>query len=378
MHTLVETIQKSGHGTWIEIRLDRLSQNLKAIQGIHSPAHTMAVVKANAYGHGLLDIARSLEGQVTYLGVSSIQEILELKERGVETPVFLFGRLFGQELAAAVKSGATLSISSYEEALEISEASRELKKRTTVHIKVDTGMGRLGIPLIEAPKQIERISRISGLLLEGIYTHFPTAEREDGFAAGQVVTFEGLLQQLEGKGIRFKFRHAANSAGNLKVKSPFLNLIRPGLTLYGIYPDESLRAAASLSPVMSLKSRIILLKDLRAGQSVGYGREYVAKKATTIATLPIGYSHGYPVHLSNRAFVLFRGKRYPLAGRVSMDYISVDLGSNSDAQAGDEVTLLGEDGKESIRAEELAKWAHTIPYEIVTRLSARLPRFFFS
>lgn len=375
MPTLVETIQKSGHGTWIELRLDRLSQNLKVLQGVHSPTHTMAVIKANAYGHGLLEIARALEGQVTYLGVSSIQEILELKERGIETPLFLFGRLFGQELAAAVKSGATLSISSYEEALEISEASRELKKRATVHIKIDTGMGRMGIPLLEASKQIEKISRIGGLLMEGIYTHFPAAEREDGFAAAQIVSFEGLLQHLHDKGIQFKFRHAANSAANLKIKSPFLNLIRPGLTLYGIYPDESLRAAASFSPVLSLKSRIILLKDLRAGQSVGYGREYVAKKATTIATLPIGYSHGYPVHLSNRSFVLYRGKRYPLAGRVSMDYISVDLGNSSGAQVGDEITLLGENGKESIRAEELAKWANTIPYEIVTRLASRLPRF---
>ncbi|MCM8776513.1 MAG: alanine racemase, partial [Candidatus Omnitrophica bacterium] len=206
-------------------------------------------------------------------------------------------------------------------------------------------------------------------------THFPTAEREDGFRDEQVRYFTTLVRILETKGITFRYRHAANSAASLKVRTPVLNLIRPGLMLYGIYPDPSLRGIVNVSPILSLKSRIIFLKRIKAGDSVGYGRDFTADQPLTIAILPIGYSHGYPFHLSSRSWVLYRGKRYPLAGRVSMDYLAVNL-QDDPAKIGDIVTLLGEDGTESIKAEDLAEWSETIPYEIVTRLVSSLPRLY--
>ena len=373
---LIEPSQRSSHGTWIEIRLDRLLANLKAIHSHAAfPCEVLAVIKANAYGHGLLPIARALGNRVAYLGISSLAEAVELKEHGIETPLFLFGCYRAPEIQTLLCDGITLSLSSLEEAQEISALSKSLGRKTPVHIKVDTGMGRLGIPYREAFKTIEKIAGLPGLIAEGIYTHFPTAELADGFAEQQLREFAVLLEELERIGIQFRYRHASNSAASLSIHSPVLNVIRPGIMLYGIYPEDSLRRDISLSPILSLKSRILFLKKLLPGESSGYGRDFVASRPTTIAVLPIGYSHGYPFSASNRASVLFRGKRFPTAGRVSMDYLCFDLGDTT-ARVGEEVTLLGEDGENFIETEELARWSDTIPYEIVTRLSSRLPRFY--
>jgi alanine racemase len=376
MPPLVESIPKSQYATWLEIRLDRLLANLKTLKQHAFPStNVMAVIKANAYGHGLLEIARTLSGEVTYLGISSIREALELKEHHIEVPVFIFGRLLGHEIPAALMEGVTLSVSSFEEAREISELSRTLGRKTLVHVKVDTGMGRLGIPFPQALPVIEKMTGLEGILLEGIYTHFPTAERDDGFTDRQLNDFSALIEALASKGIAFHFRHAANSAGILKKKSALLNLVRPGLMLYGIYPDISLTKLASVSPILSLKSRIISLKRLSTGESAGYGRDFTAARPTTIALLPIGYSHGYPFTASSRAQVLYRGKRFSVAGRVSMDYLTVDLGDEV-SRVGEEVTILGEDNGDCIFAEDLASWAGTIPYEIVTRFLPSLPRLY--
>lgn len=377
MPVTADLSKRADYGSWIEIRLDRFRDNLRQIKTISGQPQAMAVIKANAYGHGLLEMARAVQSDVTYLGVSSLDEILTLKEHGITAPIFLFGRLFGQELAAAVQSGATLSVSSYQEAQEIAQICIQQNCPVKIHVKVDTGMGRLGIPAREAAGVIEKIASLKGLLLEGLYTHFPTAEKEDGFTESQFQTFGLLTEALERKGISFTYRHTSNSAGSLKLKSPVLNLNRPGLILYGLLPLESASLEKMFQPVLSLKSRIILLKKMLPGESVGYGRQYTLTKPATIATLPIGYSHGYPVHLSGKSFILYQGKRYPIVGRVSMDFLCVDLGETP-AHIGDEVTLIGAEGNEKIRAEDLAAWAGTISYEIVTRLSSRLPRLYLA
>ena len=361
------------HGAWIELRTDRLLKNLETLRTHSGQTDVLAVIKANAYGHGLKEIAGALAGKVTYFGVATLREALELKEHHSQTPVFLFGHLFSHEIPAALLGGITLSVSSLEKASEISSLSEDLGRKTSVHVKVDTGMGRMGIPIREASVCIEEMMKLKGLMLDGIYMHFPSAEKDDSFRETQVRKFGILLRTLEEKNIVFRYRHATNSAATLTLKAPFFNMIRPGLTLYGIYPDQGLKDAAHFEPVLSLKSRIVLVKKVRAGESVGYGREFIAERDTTIAVLPFGYSHGYPYAAWKKASVLFRGKRCSLAGKVSMDYIAVDLGG-TEAKEGDTVTLIGEDQGECITAEDIAGWAGTIPYEIVTRLNAHLPR----
>ena len=377
MSAIIESTTRSQYGTWIEIRLSRLQQNLKTLKTQAGDAsQVLAVVKANAYGHGLLKIAENLAGQVTYLGVSSLREALELKEHAVDSRIFIFGRLLSEELPAALVEGLTLSVSSFEEARDISDLSLSLSQKTQVHIKVDTGMGRLGIPFAQALPTIIKIAQLEGINAEGIYTHFPIAESESMFTHQQLNDFTHLVESLEGIGISFEFRHASNSAATIRIKTPYLNLIRPGLTLYGVYPSPTLEESIRLAPILTLKSRLITVKHLSAGDSAGYGRDFIAKKPTTIGVLPIGYSHGYPFTASNRAQVLFKGKRYSLAGRVSMDYLTIDLGSDAIAKLGDEVTLIGEEQNDRITVEELAGWAKTIPYEIATRLLPSLPRLY--
>lgn len=361
------------HGSWIELRADALLENLRTLQECSGQQDVLAVIKANAYGHGLADIAQILAGKVTYFGVATLREALELKERFPQTPVFLFGHLFSHELSAALIGGVTLSVSSLEKAREIAALSESLGRKTPVHIKVDTGMGRMGIPLRDAAGAIDQMTKFKGLLLDGIYTHFPTAEIEDSFREAQVREFALLLQTLEKKNIVFRYRHLSNSAASLTLKTPLMNMIRPGLTLYGIYPDPGLRAVAGFRPVLSLKSRILMVKKIQTGDSVGYGRKFIAQSPANIAILPFGYSHGYPYAAWKKASVLYAGKRYPLAGKVSMDYIAINLG-NTEAKEGDVVTLIGEDNGACITAEDVAAWAGTIPYEVVTRLSAHLPR----
>lgn len=375
MQTPVNLETQSKHSTWIEINLRRLDQNFEILKAHLGPlTKVIAVVKANAYGHGLVPTAKALENKVAYFGISSLAEVHELLGSGIKTPLFLFGCPLKEELKEAIEKGITLSCSSLKEAELISELSVDKKKPTRVHVKIDTGMGRLGIPYRYAFERVKKIAAMPGIDLEGIYTHFPTAD-EEVFTNKQLYDFSLLLRALEQKGVTFKWRHASNSTATFRTKTPLSNLVRPGLMLYGIYSDDSLKTVAEVSPILSLKSRIALTKRLRPGESVGYGRDFIAERPTNIAVLPIGYSHGYPYALSGKASVLYRGKRYKLAGRVSMDYLCVNL-EDDYAEVGDEITLIGDDGNLTIDANEIAAWAHTIPYEIVTRLSSKLPRLY--
>lgn len=378
----VETVSISSRpsvqdGVWIEVNLDSILNNLDRLRKKIRPfTHVMAVVKANAYGHGIVPVSKALQGRVDFLGIGSLKEASLLREQGVTTPLFLFGRVLPDQIPLALRMNLVLTVSSFEEARALSEESSRHSKRTPIHVKVDTGMGRLGIPYCQAFPEIEGIARLPSLVLEGIYTHFPIAERyPDAFGEKQLQDFEELIQKLRRKGISFRFRHAANSAGAIRLKSNLLNLVRPGLALYGVYPDPSLEKEIGLKPALTLKSRIVFLKRLRAGDSVSYGRQYAATSPTTIAVVPLGYSHGYPVSLSGKGEVLYGGRRFRIAGRVCMDSLMIELGDAS-ARVGDEVILLGAQGGESVRAEEWAQLAKTIPYEIVTRLDAGIPRLY--
>ncbi len=373
-----QTRTPSQENLWIEVDLGRILSNLDALRlKIRPYTRVMAVIKANAYGHGLVPVAKALEGKVDFLGIGSLKEATILREQAVTTPLFLFGRLLKDQISLALQMNLTLTVSSLEEASQISEAAKLLSKEVTVHAKVDTGMGRLGIPLRDAAGEIEKMAGFPALRLEGIYTHFPASEKyPDQGGEQELKNFEELIQNLRRKEISFSLRHAANSAGALRLKSPHLNLVRPGLALYGIYPDRSLEPELSLEPALRLKTRIIFMKRLQVGGSVGYGRQFVVSQPTTIAVLPVGYAHGIPFHLSGKGEVLCQGKRFPFAGRVCMDSLMIDLGNFQNARVGDEVILIGNSGEDQIRTEDIAVRAQTIPYEIVTRLDLGIPRFY--
>ena len=363
------------HLTWIELDAVALEHNLERIKMLTMPsAEILAVIKANAYGHGLLEIAKILEKKVTYFGVASIEEALKLRQYEIETPILLFGIHFKEQIERAIQARIVLSISSLEQAEMIQEVAVKLEQPAAVHLKIDTGMGRLGIPLRSAKKTIQKICTFSSLKLEGIYTHLPIAEETAlAYTEDQIRDFQNLIAILGERGISFPYRHAANSAGIFNYKSAHLNLVRPGLALYGIYPNPALIGKVQLKPVLHWRARVVLIKTIHAGESVGYGRTFIAEEKTTVAVLPVGYSHGYPVALSNQARVLLNGKSYRVTGRVSMDYLVIDLGEDS-AHPGDIATLLGSDHDESVSAEQLAVLVGSIPYEIVTRINPQIPR----
>ena len=374
---MVETIPEiKEHLTWVELDQAALASNLDKIKMLTLPsAEILSVVKANAYGHGLLEIARILEKKVAYFGVASIDEALKLKRCEITTPILLFGVHFEEQIKEAIQGQVTLSVSSFEQAKMIHDVASKLKKSAVIHIKVDTGMGRLGIVLRQAKTEIPKICALDTLKLEGIYTHFPAAEdsAENLFTDRQIREFHALISTLSERGVSFAYRHAANSAALFNFRGAHFNLVRPGLSLYGIHPDATLASKVALDPVLHWRTRVILVKRAQTGDSIGYGRTFIAESETNIAILPIGYSHGYFVSLSGKSRVLIRGKFYPVVGRVSMDYLAVNLGQDL-VRAGEVATVLGRDGDNVIRAEEIACAAGTIPYEIVTRVNPELPR----
>ena len=363
--------------TWLEVDRNALRHNLAQIISLTLPSATiMAIVKANAYGHGLFEVVQCLRDKVSYFGVASVEEALALRRFEIDTPILLLGVHFGNTIEAAIQSDIALAVSSVEQAKEISEWAQKLRKPATIHIKIDTGMGRLGIPKSCALQAIHEIRSFEMLELEGIFTHFPQGEdSKHPFTQEQIRSFHKLIDKASEKGIHFAFRHAANSIGIAHHKDAHFNLVRPGLMLYGLYPHPSLKHQLNLKSVLSWKARIILLKTLGPGESTGYSRTFMANEETTIGVIPVGYSHGYPFALSNKGTALFHGKRYPIVGRISMDYLAVNFGSSlSGAKVGDVVTLLGKEANAEISAEALAETAGTIPYEIVTQINPGIPR----
>lgn len=376
--TPVESGKLTSPLVWIEVSTANLRHNIQAIQKLLSPGvSVLSVVKANAYGHGLVSAAKALSADTAWFGVNSLDEGLRLRQEGLRQPILLFGHTGRDEIRAAVQADLTLSISDLETARAIDQAARALQQRARVHVKIDTGMGRFGFSLREAEDAFQEMSSLAGLSLEGLYTHMPQSEAAGSAEnARQLNAFAAWRARLAEKGFSFAWTHALNSCGIAHYPQAHFNLVRPGLSLYGVYPHPSLQSCLALKPALSLKSRWVLIKKMAAGESVGYGRTYALKQDGYVGILPLGYSHGYPFRLSGKGEVLCRGKRYAAAGRVSMDYIAVALGEKLECGMGDEVVLIGDSGQESIRAEDLAEKAGTIPYEILTSLKAFIPRVY--
>ena len=379
----VKTVTKRQAGeigyrpTWAEVDLSALEFNFRQVKRIVGKGiKVMVVIKCDAYGHGLLPIAKRLTKLgADYLGVASIDEAILLRKDKIVLPILILGNILNKDIEPVIKYNLTQTISDYQLALKLNREAKETGRVNKVHIKVDTGMGRLGISYREAIGLIKEINRLSNLKTEGLFTHFPCADCDFEFTHYQIDIFNQLVDDLKKIGIQFPLLHAANSMGIIGHPQSHFNLVRPGLMLYGIHPKQGLDI--KLKPTLSLKSRIIYLKRMPSGQGISYGRSYITRKETTVAILPVGYGDGYPRNLSNRADVLIRGRRFRISGAVCMDQIMVDVG-DSRVKVGDEAMLIGCQGNSRISAAELAELSQTIPYEIVCGIGSRVPRLYLN
>ena len=360
--------------TWAEINLKNIKFNFKSIKHIlPAGVHTMAVVKANAYGHGSIPVSKTLEAQgVNYLGVATLDEALEIKKRGIKCPILILGSILPQEAEIAAKNNITITLCN----IELLKKIEKNRIKTKVHIKVDTGMGRIGVWHEEAIKFVKKVCKVRNIDIEGIYTHFSIAGRDKFFTKYQIKSFADVVKKTEEEGISIKYKHAANSIGLIDWKVSRLNMVRPGIIIYGVYPKKNFSKKITLKPALSLKTRISFIKDVPAGRSVSYGRTYITQKHTKIGTLPIGYADGYGRILSNKAQVLVKGNPANIVGKVTMDQAMMDLDGIKNAKINDEVVLIGRQKHHEIRIEKLARLAGTIPYEILTGITQRVPRHY--
>jgi alanine racemase len=365
--------------TWAEVNLSAIEYNYRQVRRlVGKDISIMVVVKANAYGHGTVEVSQVLERLgVNYLGVATTDEAVRLRDHGIKTPILVLSSVLPDEVSVAVEKDITLTLASPELLETIDQESEARKKRARVHIDVDTGMGRIGVWHEEALNFIKNVwYEYRNIIVEGVYTHFSSAGRDDFFTNYQIESFEKLLARLESFDVRIPLRHSANSIATVDIKRSHLNLVRPGLIIYGMYPKYTFPKLIKLKPALSLKTRIAYIKDAPPGRSISYGRTYITQKPTRIATLPIGYADGYARGLSNKAEVLVRGRRAGVVGRVTMDQTMIDVGHIKGARVGDEVVLLGKQGRNEIRAENLARLAGTIAYEFVCSISNRVPRIY--
>ena len=375
-----------------EIDLAALSHNYQELRRLASPeAQMMAVVKADGYGHGAVRVSETaLDNGVQWLAVARMSEVVQLRQGGLDAPLLLFGCCLQEYVGYMAEQDVRASVASLESAQTLSEEACRIGKRLKVHVKVDTGMGRFGIVsdlllvsggsgvnLSRTAQTILEIARLPHLEIEGIYTHFACADFADKTSAGQQLErFMVLLGQLKQSGLEVPFRHAANSAATIELPESHLDLVRPGIAQYGLWPsaEESDRSLIDLRPVMSLKSNIIQVKEVPAGFKISYGSTHETTERTRIATVPVGYADGYDRVLSSRGSMLVRGVKVPIVGRVCMDLTMIDVGGAGDVQPDDEVVILGRQGDNEITADDIASLVSTINYEIVSALTSRVER----
>jgi alanine racemase len=338
-------------------------------------ADVMAVVKANGYGHGSVQVARAAQaGGATWLGVALVEEGIELRDAGLSDPILVLTEFPSGSEKEALEAGLTPSLYTEEGRRRLAEAGGALGRRVAVHVKVDSGMHRVGLApdrLLPFVKQLPE----AGLELEGLWTHFAKSEETgDPFTEGQLERFNGVSALLAGEGVTPRYRHAANSAAIMSRPGSHLDLVRLGIAMYGLSPGPALELAAGrLQAAMSWKSAVTMVKRVDAGEAISYGQRYTLRQPSTIATVPVGYADGYSRLLSGNAQVLIRGRRYPVAGTITMDQLMVDCGDDP-VRPGDEVVLIGDQGEERIGADQVAAWMGTINYEVVCGLSERVPR----
>jgi len=362
--------------TWIEVDLDAIRSNFHAVRNFVSPAKVISIVKADAYGHGAVAVAKALEHAGTeFLGVASLEEALELKDSGIHVPILIVGPLLSRETEEAIRAGFRITAYCEEILEEIAEAARRAGPAAVVHAKIDTGMGRIGVTPEEAEVFVRSAKARSQIAVEGILTHFTSADCDAKFTIEQLDRFKAVLDALYRGGVEIPLAHAANSAAIFGFPESHLQAVRPGLALYGIAPSPE-RPPVELKSALTLKTMVVMVKTVPGGFGVSYGRTHTTSGPTRLATLPLGYRHGLPRSLSNKGDVLIRGTRAPIVGRICMDQMMVDVGEIRGAAVGDIVTIYGKDEAERIGVEEAARKAGTIPYELLCALDKRIRRIY--
>jgi alanine racemase len=355
------------------VDLDAIRHNVRRL--IPAGAELMAVVKANGYGHGSVPVARAaLEGGATWLGVALVEEGIRLRDAGITAPILVLTQLPPGSEADALGAGLTATLYTEDGLTRLTRTAASVGPTLGVHVKVDTGMHRVGLAPDRAVDFLQSVRR-SGIQVDGLWTHLAISEDlDDPFSEEQLGRFRAVLDAAVEAGIRPRFVHAANSGGLLGHPQARFNLVRVGIAMYGLSPGPDLdRAASGLRPAMSWRSEVALTRRLPAGERISYGLRYRLKRDSTIATIPVGYADGYSRLLSDRGRVLIRGRRHPVAGTVTMDQLMVDCGDDR-VEAGDEVVLMGRQGHEEISADEIAGWMGTIGYEVLCGVSERVPR----
>ncbi len=367
--------------THVRVHLDHIRFNLEGIrQAIGAQRKLLIAVKANAYGHGSVAVSRLAENiGVEWLGVATVPEGLELRQAGIELPVLKFSPAFPEEMEAAVRGRLTLAVCERGNIDALQQVCDSARLQASVHLKVDTGMGRIGVAPQAAPELALHLERnCPALRLEGIFSHLPVSDdRDPTYTRAQIERFKLTVDAIQSTlGRQVDLVHCANSGGVLAHPPGWLDLVRPGIMIYGFYPDPGTPRSIPLKPGLSFLTRVSFIKKVPAGTSIGYGRTWVAPEDTWIATIPAGYADGFNRLFSNRGRVLIRGRSYPVVGRVCMDQSMVNLGPESDVRVGDEVVLIGKSGDQEITGDEWADVLKTITYEVTCQINARVQRFY--
>jgi alanine racemase len=364
--------------SWVEVDLENFTANWTEMRRlVGSDVRIMQVVKADAYGHGAIEISNTaLKNGASCLGVANADEGVQLRVSGITAPVIILSPTTASEIGQIIKYNLTPSVSDLGFAREFQKRARRAGIQIPIHVEVDTGMGRGGTTREEAFQVISEITAFSNLTIEGIFTHFAESEILSYFNDLQWNEFGNLLEKLESNGIRIPLRHVSNSGAILNYPRFHLDMVRPGIMSYGIYPSIETREKGTLAPVMSFKTRVVLVKEFPEGYSIGYGRTFIARQPTRIATIPVGYGDGFGWLLGNQGEALIKGTRVPVVGRVSMDMCTLDVSRIPECLVGDEVVLMGEQNGQRITADEIAAKVHSISYEILCALGKRAPRIF--
>ena len=367
---------------WAEINLDNIAHNIREIRRItNKNAEIMGVVKADAYGHGVMEVTKTLlNNDVTRLAVSMLDEAIQLRRNGIKVPILILGYTDPVRANEIIENDVTQSVFSHELAQALSDEAVKQGKKVKIHIKIDTGMSRIGfLPGYSAVKNVIKINHLPNIIIEGLFTHFATADEKDReYTLTQFERFMSICSELQRIGIHIPVKHCANSAGIIEYPEMHLDMVRPGIILYGMYPSEDVdKTKINLKPAMTLKANVILVKEVEKNTSISYGRIFTTEVNSRIATIPIGYADGYSRRLSNKGKVLIHGRYSHVVGRICMDQCMVDVTNlNHNVEVGDEVVLIGAQEDNLITAEEVAESIGMINYELVCIVGKRIPRAF--